>query len=208
MAENQTALNLNTTTVQNGESVRTAEAKLLRMHYRIVVTMNIINATKWPMTNPRCYAHGGVIVVQPSEISSGCKEMMVMRKRYRLPTGSYGTVSWDINGKQVIVMWSAPFNFDFYSNTLAVGISENDDNNHSEGSFHEMYREDKDYFTREEYRNSTRNIVKAVDNFICVRGSMSTTHKPVVQIVVSPFNDRERSSGLYEPPPSYRSDYR
>ena len=206
MAENQIALNLNTTTVQNGESVLTAEAKLLRMTYRVAVTMNIINATKWPMTNPRCYTHGGVIVVQPSEISSGCKEMMVMRKRYHLPTGSYGTLSWDINGKQVIVMWSAPFNFDFYSNTLAVCIAEHYGNNHSESSFHEMYNEEKDYFTREEYRNSTRNILKTVDGIICVHGSMSTTHKPVVEILVSPFIDRDLANGLYGPPPSYSRD--
>ena len=40
-----------------------------------------------------------------------------------IPTGTWGTVSWKIgNFARAIVMWSAPYNHDFYNNRLSVGI--------------------------------------------------------------------------------------
>ena len=134
--------------------------------------------------------------MQPSEISPGCKQMMVMRKRYFLPSGSYGTVSWDINGKQVIVMWAAPVNFDFYPNMLAVGITDSEDSKRSEGSYTQMRYEAKPYFVREKYVNSTRDIMRSDGDSLCVRGSMSTTHKPVIKILVYPVHQEDLARGL------------
>ena len=119
--------------------------------------MEIINATRWQMTNPECFRHGGDIVVQGVTVFPGNKEMMVMRKRYATPTGSYGTMSYDIRNKQVIVMWSCPFNFNFYDNRLAIGITA--EKTHSTDTFSEMHSEAKDYFVTLSGK-STINISK------------------------------------------------
>ena len=67
----------------------------------------------------------------------------VTRKRFLTPTGVYGTVSWLINdlNRRVVVMWSAPFNFDFNDNTLAVGITDEGvvDNPEKDHWFKQMY---------------------------------------------------------------------
>ena len=67
----------------------------------------------------------------------------VARKKGHTATGSYGTVSWLVEGKarRVYVMWSAPFNFDHYSNWLAVGISREGSTEHpaNKSTFDLMY---------------------------------------------------------------------
>ena len=56
----------------------------------------------------------------------GCSfPTQVTRKRRYTATGVYGTVSWLVGSqnRRLVVMWSAPFNFNFYSNQLAVGMT-------------------------------------------------------------------------------------
>ena len=103
---------IETSKVHAGESVKEAEAKVARdLVSLVLVKMEIINATKWPLINPVALVHGGVVEVQPVSVPPGTKEVMVMRKHFGTPTGSYGTISWDVNDEQVIVMWSVPFPF-------------------------------------------------------------------------------------------------
>ena len=189
MAESKAWLDeLDLSAVKDGSSIVTANQKLKRTNYRVVVTIEVINATKWQMRNPQSQRHGGVVELQATEVAPGCKERLVVRKRFAQATGSHGTVSWDVGGKQVIIMWSAPFNFDFYANTLAVGITDDEQQRNRRESFNEMYYGDgKSYFVREHFKDHTRDITKS-DGTLSVRGSMGTSHEPIITIVVSSFH--------------------
>lgn len=154
----------------------------------VVVELEIINVAKWPLTSPITHIHGGVVETQARHVQPGTKEMMVMRKTYHTATGSYGTVSWDVNGREVLVMWSAPFNFNHHSNWLAVGVAA--DGTHNGNTFNDMYYENKSYFVRDEYYYHTRDVTKC-DSTICIRGSMGTSHHPEIHIVVYPVSDSD-----------------
>ena len=189
MAESKAWLDeLDLSAVKDGSSIVTANQKLKRTNYRVVVTIEVINATKWQMRNPQIQRHGGAVELQATEVAPGCKERLVVRKRFAQATGSHGTVSWDVGGKQVIIMWSAPFNFDFYANTLAVGITDDEQQRNRRESFNEMYYgHGKSYFVREHFKDHTRDITKS-DGTLSVRGSMGTSHEPIITIVVSSFH--------------------
>lgn len=183
-----------TSKVQSGDTVAAAADKLTRTTSALVVVrLEIINKTMWPLSNPTTHVHGGVVESQPVQVDPASKEMMVMRKTHGTPFGSYGTVSWNVNGKEVLVMWSAPFNFELFSNTLAVGIAP--EGEHTISSFDEMYYKTKEYFVREEYLKRTQDVSKS-DLQICVEGRMSTTHYPVVRIVVYPVDDDDLAENL------------
>ena len=153
---------------------------------RVVVQLEIIDLTKWPLTNPVTHIHGGVVEVQARHVTPGMKEMMVMRKTYHQATGSYGTVSWDIKGREVLVMWSAPFNFNHYSNWLGVGIG--NVGTQTGNTYNAMYYGAPTWFKRDEYYYYTRDVTKC-DDLICVRGNMGTSHHPKIRIVVYPVSE-------------------
>ena len=153
---------------------------------RVVVQLEVIDLFKWPLENPVTHIHGGVVETQARHVQPGMKEMMVMRKTHHTATGSYGTVSWVILGREVIVMWSAPYNFNHYSNWLGVGISYN--GAHDSDTFDDMYYGSRSWFKKEEYYYYTRDVTKC-DDVICVRGNMGTSHHPKIRIVVYPIND-------------------
>ena len=121
---------------------------------RVVVQLEVINLSKWSLTNPVTLIHGGAVASQAHHVQPGMKEMMVMRKTYYTATGSYGTVSWDINGRVVIVMWSAPYSFDFHSNWLGVGIGHS--RTHNSNTFNDMYYGGGSWFKKDEYYYHTR----------------------------------------------------
>jgi len=166
-------------------------------NYRVGVTLQIDNYSKWPLTLPIFYENSGYVISPPIAVQPGTKEMMVMRKTGYIAAGSYGTVSWDVNGKmRLAVMWSAPFNFDFHSNTLAVGIIGADD--HYTSSLADTMYNDKGTFTRQEYDYDGTKAIKYCNSEICVHGSMGTSHHPHISISVFPMSNRDFANGVGE----------
>ena len=80
-------------------------------------------------------------------------------------------------------MWSAPFNFDFYSNWLAVGIADNVDSDNGKWA-DTMYYHDGP-FSKGEYKNSM-NWISYSDDEVTIKGSMGTAHKTQVNIEIHP----------------------
>ena len=68
--------------------------------------------------------------------------------------GSSGTVTWTIEGlgKVLVIMWSAPYSFDFHTNWLAIGVMD-EANLHllHENTFNEMYKDPESWFKRKEF---------------------------------------------------------
>ena len=110
--------------------------------------------------------------------------MQVARKTSGTATGSYGTVSWLIEAlnRRVVVMWSAPFNFNHHSNWLAVGLTAPGTTKHAPGNawFNRMYYENSSQqlmFERGEYYANVRPVLYRYcafySLFICLVGGLS-----------------------------------
>lgn len=164
-------------------------------NYRVLVMLEIVNLSKWPLTSPNTYTDMGVIKLQPRTVRAGYKEMMVMRKANLSLLGSAGSVSWMVNNKEVVVMWFAPFGFNCYPNKLAVGIAPQ--GTHGRGTFDEMREGQETYFERRGYDDNIGDVVKC-DDSICIRGSMGNTHRPEVLITVYPKDESNLSGNIKE----------
>lgn len=86
------------------------------------------------------------------------------------------------------VMWSAPFNFDFFDNILAVGFQ----TSHKEGIYDSMH--DSSEFSREHYATSCNTVQNTQGNFTIV-GIMGTAHKSKVEIEL---REHDRNAGAYQ----------
>lgn len=162
--------------------------------YTVMCKIEIENWTKYPLWAPESHINRGIIEYPPVAVMPGKREMFVARKTGLTATGTYGTASWQILGKdkRVVVMWSCPYNFNHYSNWLAVGLTS--DRHHNDW-FDQMYYKESGRglnFTRGEYYYDT-NIIKSGDKSFEVIGNMGTSHHTTAQIIVRPLHERDRA---------------
>nr|AXS67883.1 coluporin-11 [Colubraria reticulata] len=94
--------------------------------YRVKVKITVENHTPYTLTAAYWKIVEGVTVTDPLSIGPRAMRMCAFRKRDNVAYGTYGTVSWEVSGKdhRFVVMWSAPFSFDFYSNWMGLGLTE------------------------------------------------------------------------------------
>jgi hypothetical protein len=112
-------------------------------------------------------------------------------------TGTSGTASWLINGsgRRLVVMWSAPFNFDFYSNRMAFGFTKKGCKIHDKNWFQTMYYNKnvgiksggtpRMNLKKMVCRNTCEEII-VEDDIFEMSGTMGTSHKPEIKIIVKP----------------------
>ncbi|KAL3871424.1 hypothetical protein ACJMK2_039423 [Sinanodonta woodiana] len=89
-------------------------------------------------------------------------------------------------------MWVAPFNFDFYDNWLAVGMTSKGITDHADNDrwYKQMYYEETDerlQFRKMKYDNVIRDVTYA-DDGIQIEGNMSTTHHAQAKITIRPLS--------------------
>lgn len=148
-----------------------------------MIDLEVDNFGRWPLSSPVNYLNYGKVSYPPSAVLPGQRETMIMHKTGWSTSGCYGTVSWELQtGKRAIVMWSAPLNFAFHSNILAVGIF--DGGSHTKDTADLMYYK-SGTFARSKY-SSVVNAIEYCDNDFCIQGTMGTSHKPKVKISIYP----------------------
>ena len=168
----------------------------------IQVNITVENWTRFPMTNPSIRPVAGSVDLLPRNIEPGTKEIMVARKTRFTATGSYGTVSWlvDVNGQRqrIVVMWSVPYDYNWYSNWLAVGITNTV--THPAGGlwYDNMYNRDdtpNNDFNRKKFRNNLDDLVFNLGRFEIV-ARMGNGHKTQVTVEVRPARDADLADNL------------
>ena len=168
------------------------------LDYSVRVQIEVDNVSKWTLTNPKVYTHGGVISSKPQAVAPNHKEYMIARKTGHTATGSYGTVAWDVEDRLTLVMWSEPYNFNHHVNTLAIAIVK--PHEYTSDTCDDLYY-DKTSFTpmaKAEYYHSHRTLF-VCDDVICIRGIMDTSHKPTVNIIVGPASEENFASSAQKP---------
>ena len=167
---------------------------------KIKVNITVENWTRFPMTNPSIRAVGGVVDLLPTDIEPATKEIMVASKTRFTATGSYGTVSWLVSGhkQRIVVMWSVPYDYNLYSNWLAVAVMNGA--THPEGGkwFDKMYNDyDSPYnnFSRKKFRRHLDDLVFRYGDFKIV-ARMGNAHKTQVTVEVRPRWDADLAPTL------------
>lgn len=157
--------------------------------YSIRVTIEIENVSKWTLGSPQTFGHGGYISVAPRQVAPNFNELMIARKTGHTATGSYGTVSWEVQGRLVIVMWTEPYNFNHYTNVLAIGMIQPWE--HTDDTYDNIYYGKKSYqhMAKGSFYGTTSNLF-VCDDLICMSGTMGTAHKPTVVVIVGPASDK------------------
>ncbi|XP_046560556.1 tereporin-Ca1-like [Haliotis rubra] len=168
--------------------------RMSEINHRVVCGIGVENCTKWALEDPRVTANGGLIHTPPQIIEPRSTDAMFAHNKAQTATGSYGTVTWKIKPsarpdacRSVVVMWCAPFNFDFFRNWLAVGITHPGTTDHQESFFDEMYVYDKGdgavRYTRKQYSDEN-TAIEIFDEELTVDGSMGMSHRPEIKISV------------------------
>nr|Q76CA2.2 RecName: Full=Echotoxin-2; Short=Echt 2; Flags: Precursor [Monoplex echo]BAD01578.2 hemolysin [Monoplex echo] len=190
------------TALETGASVASAAAAATSSDYSVTCVIEVENWTKHLMKYPvvQIANSGGLLTVAknvlPAEIQS-----FAMRKAWGA-NGVYGTVSWVLGqtNRRVVIMWSAPYNFDFYSNWLAVGMSRPGLAVPSSRStwFDLMYYGNSNAdisFVRGEYYHSVDPIYFKNSEWE-IEGSMNNIHKARVRATVKPIKTMDLASSI------------
>ena len=168
----------------------------------IKVNITVENWTRFPMTNPSIRAVGGVVDLLPTDIEPATKEIMVARKTRLTATGSYGTVSWLVNvsgqRQRIVVMWSVPYDYNLYSNWLAVAVV-NAATHPEEGVWYDqMYNNNDlpyDNFSRKRFLRNLDDLVFRNGDFEIV-ARMGNAHKTQVSVEVRPRREADLAPTL------------
>ncbi|KAH3751516.1 tereporin-Ca1-like [Dreissena polymorpha] len=118
----------------------TIENLALGTGYSVSMAMEVSNFTPYVLGDPKVTTNSGGITMSPKVIQPNYKEAMVATKTAYSTGGTFGVVSWEIaeKSRRIVVMWSVPYNHNFYSNWLAVGITKQN-LNHDSGWADQMY---------------------------------------------------------------------
>ena len=124
-------------------------------------------------------------------LAPGTKTKVLTHKKTLSFHGVGGTLSWDFGDEtnRIIAMFSAPFNFNHYSNTLAVGLTKGGKTVANDKElFEKMYdQENIDGLSMKiaEYYSGSRWVTVS-NNKIVVTGMMDTDHEAEVTVYVIP----------------------
>lgn len=175
-----------------GPSITTSTATMVEeCKFRVVAGLEVSNATKHRLIARGCYIHYGRIRVPQRSVNPGTKETFVGQKTGYVACGTSGVSTWEIGttGLHLYVLWCAPFNFDFYSNRLAIGIVSDQDNPPvDKRTFKRLYYDDPTWFARRAYYRDSIPISKDDHTRrFRVEGIMGSTHKCVIQVTLLPL---------------------
>ncbi|KAH3882372.1 hypothetical protein DPMN_006308 [Dreissena polymorpha] len=170
--------------------------------YMIRVDIQVDNLTNLALMDPMVSLQWGEVDRPPVQIASGYKEAMLTRKHNLTPTGSFGVVSWRIgqSAHRLVIMWSVPFEYLFYDNTLAVGIMKS--NKHDPNWADEMYDAKVDHgswYERAKYNTQIPTLTRIEESLdVAVTATMSTAHKAQVRVTFAPTKLSEVAECLIE----------
>jgi len=159
---------------------------------RVTFKMNLTNNTDKDLKLNQMQVVQGWVKEAIVTVKANKKQSMNGRHLYATATGCVGSCAWSIgdSGKILVVMYSAPFDFNLYSNWLAVGIfdeTKRGNYHHEKGEiedfFKKMYYDDEKDFKREEYYRTSDKVTFEKDGY-SVEGEMDKNHTPNISVTI------------------------
>lgn len=128
----------------------------------------------------------------------------VGRKTGFTATGSSGTVSWEIQGKnrRFVVLWEVPFDYNFYENLLGVGLTAVGYITHPSGNtwynqMSEGQNSDVLNFSEKSFEGDLTPINYISDGFE-IMATMNNAHDAHVKILFTPTNTEDLAPSILE----------
>nr|P0DN67.1 RecName: Full=Tereporin-Ts1; AltName: Full=Actinoporin-like protein; Flags: Precursor [Terebra subulata] len=153
--------------------------------YRVTCAIQVENWTRYPLIYATVQINrNAAVTVSPSSILPGKREGFSVRMPNGLAEGVYGTVSWELLGikRRFVLMWSAPFNFNHFSNWMGVGLTRPGITKVPSGMtwFNKMYydktgRVGNLHFERGEFYYETNPVIYRDSKFE-IEGTMTNIH--------------------------------
>lgn len=190
-AEAVTAVSTASGAVISGTSMISSLAAACGTDYSVVCTIEVENWTKYALVYPESALTNGEIKHPPVVVLPGKREAFITHKTGHIAFGTFGTASWVIAkaNRRAVVMWSCPFNFNHFSNKLAVGLTKSGSTNHNPNWADQMYYEKhipELNYQLGDFNGGTKYLVIRDDKFI-ISGTIGTSHKTKAQIYVRPL---------------------
>lgn len=158
-------------------------------NHRVVSGVEVANCTKYHLEVEGCFINNGQIEVPPTSINPGTREALLGHQTGALCSGTTGVAAWKIGDTNLnlVILWSAPYNFDHYANWLGVGFYEG--KIHVEWkTYHEMYFEAQTWFKRKDFYYDTDPLTYEDKNRrFKIKGTMGTSHKSQAKIDLLPL---------------------
>ena len=176
--------------VANGVSIVTSTIDLVEnLTHDVVCSVEVSNATKYTLMPVDCYINHGEIKVPPRPIAPKKKEALVGCKIFGV-AGTSGVTAWKIGNSNVylLVLWSAPYDFDLSANYLSIGFKSSKSGLIvDQNLFDEMYDKEDVWFNRQQFYSHVKPIqVKEISGHFMAQGSMATSHKCVAEVFLLP----------------------
>jgi len=158
------------------------------INYCVAFVMEVNNHTHWTFKTPFCYPKSGHIQKQPDPrgILPGCQSVISGHKTSSTATGTYGTISWEVEGLdvRVIIMWSVPYNQNHFSNWLALGVINKEEHTSKQFGFSKMYHGKPTGFKRSEFYKKCSLLIYS-NGRLKLEGNMGSSHKTTITINVT-----------------------
>uniref|UniRef100_W4VS02 Conoporin 5 n=1 Tax=Conus geographus TaxID=6491 RepID=W4VS02_CONGE len=164
--------------------------------YRVTCAIQVENWTKFTLKVPKLMLRHGAHTTSPVVIEPGKREAFAVRKTAYAATGVSGTVSWEVKGnrRRFVIMWSAPYNLDIYSNWLGMGMTREGlvDVAPKNVWFKQMYYNDNS----DDLTFERKKFYKNLDTFLYsnkkfeAEGDMTNSHHALVRVIFRPANNK------------------
>ncbi|XP_076446967.1 tereporin-Ca1-like [Babylonia areolata] len=161
--------------------------------YKCTCAIEVENWTRHPLMYPHYQFYGGGVLTSTSlDILPSMREAFATRKLSGTATGTNGISYWTVGdtNRLFVVMWSVPFDYNYYSNWMGVGMTREGVTNPQDDYswFEQMYwynSTDDLSFERGEFYWTPYPVIYRDDRFEAV-GTMTTQKHAEIKIVFRP----------------------
>jgi len=170
-----------------GTSITGVGQAFLNTSSSIKFKLEVANATNKTLSVHEAYNHNGYHHTPAEDIGPGVKEAMFGGYVPNTTKGCYGTLSWKIGDTNqiIVVMYSAPYSFDWHSNYLGVWIGREQP---TEEFAYKMYYGGKGYLKEFYYDGNPIHYPKGDYH---VWASMGQSHQPEIVVRIAPREGKE-----------------
>merc|ERR1712223_197567 len=181
----ETAIGAGADVIRTGSSVASVAEEFTNAPFSVKFKLDFENHTDQTLWLSEADVNYGHLQSPADTIPPKSREAAIGHKTGNTATGCSGTMVWQIGKGRtkcfVRLMYSVPYNQNWHSNHLAVGISQywykNEDKN---DLFNLMYNGSGD-FKRGEFFGTVEGISFKKGKYT-IKGSMGTSHRPIIKI--------------------------
>lgn len=174
-------------TLAVGTSVQQAEKAFFGEYANVKYLVEIENFSNTTLRLIESHVVSGNMRIPANSVAPWTKEAVSGAHTAAAATGAIATIVWRIgfeSAQKLAIMFSVPYNHNWFENVLAIGLT-TEALPQKYALYDQMYYgNNKKFFARKGYYHDTTPIKVVGSHGFSVTGSMGTSHKPKIQIIL------------------------